>query len=111
MEGNEVFKKAVKGMEKCIDEALAKAGLKYSDVSLFIPHQANLRIIESIAKRMGLNSEKVFVNLHKYGNTSAASIPIALDEANKAGRIKKDDVILLVAFGAGMTMGAAVIKW
>ncbi len=111
MEGNDIFKKAVKGMEKCIDAALEKAGLAYGDVSLFLPHQANLRIIESIAKRMGLNSERVFVNLHKYGNTSAASIPIALDEASKAGRIKKGDVILLVAFGAGMTMGAAVIKW
>jgi len=111
MGGNEVFKKAVKGMEKCVDEALKKAGLKYSDVSLFIPHQANLRIIDSLAKRMELPSEKVFVNLDKYGNTSSASIPIAMDEARRNGRIKKGDVVLIVAFGAGLTMGAAVIKW
>ena len=111
MEGNEVFKNAVKGMEKCIDKALEKANLEYQDVSLFIPHQANLRIIESIAKRMKLPAEKVFINLEKYGNTSAASIPIALDEANKSGRIKKGDIVLVVAFGAGLTMGAAIIKW
>jgi 3-oxoacyl-[acyl-carrier-protein] synthase-3 len=111
MEGNEVFKNAVRGMECSIDEALRKAGLKYEDVSLFIPHQANIRIIESIARRMKLPPEKVFLNLDKYGNTSSASIPIALDEAKKNNKIKKNDVVLIVAFGAGLTMAASVIKW
>jgi len=111
MEGNEVFKNAVKGMERAIDAALHKAGLKYEDVSLVIPHQANIRIIESIAKRMKLPPEKVFINLDKYGNTSAASIPIAMTEAYAAGRLKKGDILVITAFGAGLTMGAAVIKW
>ena len=111
MEGNELFKHAVLGMEKSVDEALKRANLKYEDISLFIPHQANIRIIQSLAKRMKLPEEKVFINLQKYGNTSAASIPIALDEAVKAGKIKRGDVILVVAFGAGLTMAASVIKW
>ena len=111
MEGNEIFKNAVKGMERAIDTALEKAGLKYEDVSLVIPHQANIRIIESIAKRMKLPAEKVFINLEKYGNTSAASIPIAITEAYAAGRLKKGDILVITAFGAGLTMGAAVIKW
>ena len=93
MGGNEVFKKAVIGMEKCADEAMKKANLKYSDISIFIQHQANIRIIDALAKRMELPAEKVVVNLEKYGNTSAASIPIALDEAVKNGRIKKGDVV------------------
>ncbi|MFH1074036.1 MAG: 3-oxoacyl-[acyl-carrier-protein] synthase III C-terminal domain-containing protein, partial [Candidatus Firestonebacteria bacterium] len=111
MEGNEVFKNAVKGMERAIDKALEKVGLKYEDVSLVIPHQANIRIIESIAKRMKLPSEKVFINLDKYGNTSSASIPIAITEAYAAGRLKKGDILVITAFGAGLTMGAAVIRW
>jgi 3-oxoacyl-[acyl-carrier-protein] synthase-3 len=111
MEGNEVFKNAVKGMERGIDTTLEKVGLKYEDVSLVIPHQANIRIIESIAKRMKLPPEKVFINLEKYGNTSAASIPIAMSEAYAAGRLKKGDILVITAFGAGLTMGAAVIKW
>ena len=111
MEGNEVFKNAVKGMERAIDTALLKAGLKYEDVSLVIPHQANIRIIESIAKRMKLPPEKVFINLEKYGNTSSASIPIAMSEAYASGRLKKGDILVITAFGAGLTMGAAVIKW
>jgi len=111
MEGNEVFKNAVKGMERAIDTALLKVGLKYEDVSLVIPHQANIRIIESIAKRMKLPPEKVFINLEKYGNTSSASIPIAMTEAYAAGRLKKGDILVITAFGAGLTMGAAVIKW
>jgi len=111
MEGNEVFKNAVKGMERAIDTALLKVGLKYEDVSLVIPHQANIRIIESISKRMKLPPEKVFINLEKYGNTSSASIPIAMTEAYAAGRLKKGDILVITAFGAGLTMGAAVIKW
>ncbi len=111
MEGNEVFKNAVKGMERAIDAALNKAGLKYEDVSLVIPHQANIRIIESIAKRMKLPPEKVFINLDKYGNTSSASIPIAMTEAYASGKLKKGDILVITAFGAGFTMGAAVIRW
>jgi 3-oxoacyl-[acyl-carrier-protein] synthase-3 len=111
MEGNEVYKNAVRGMEKSVDEALKKANLSYKDISLFVPHQANIRIIQSLAKRMGLPMEKVFLNLQKYGNTSAASIPLALDEAVKEKRIKSGDVILVVAFGAGLTMSASVIEW
>lgn len=111
MEGNEIFKNAVKGMERAIDAALAKAGLKYEDVSLVIPHQANIRIIESIAKRMKLPAEKVFINLDKYGNTSSASIPIAISEAYTAGRLKKGDILVITAFGGGLTMGASVIRW
>jgi len=111
MEGNEVFKFAIRGMEKSIDEALKKANLTYEDVTLFIPHQANIRIIDSLTKRMGLPKDRVFTNLDKYGNTSAASIPIALDEAIKSGRVKSGDIILMSSFGSGFTMGAAVIRW
>jgi len=78
---------------------------------LLVPHQANDRIIQAIAKRLNLSSEKVFVNIHKYGNTSSASVPIALDEANRQGRIKENDLVLLDAFGSGFTWGSALIKW
>ncbi len=81
------------------------------DLALLIPHQANRRIIEATGKRIGLPEDKIFVNLHKYGNTSAASIPIALDEANRSGRIKPDDLVLLAAFGGGFTYGSALLKW
>lgn len=111
MEGNEVFKNAIRYMGKSIDAAIKKAGLSYSDISLFIPHQANIRIIESLAKRMALPKDKVFLNLQKYGNTSAASIPLALDEAEKEGRIKSSDIVLIVAFGAGFTTAASIIRW
>lgn len=111
MEGNEVFKCAIRGMEKSIDGALKKANLTYKDVSLFIPHQANMRIIESLTKRMELPKDKVFINLDKYGNTSAASIPIALNESLKTGRVKSGDIILIVSFGSGFTMAASVMRW
>ncbi|MFH1825583.1 MAG: beta-ketoacyl-ACP synthase III [Candidatus Firestonebacteria bacterium] len=111
MEGNEVFKYAVRGMEKSIDGALKKANLTYKDISLFIPHQANMRIIESLARRMELPKDKVFINLEKYGNTSSASIPLALDEALKTGKIKSKDTILIVSFGSGLTMAAGIIRW
>jgi 3-oxoacyl-[acyl-carrier-protein] synthase-3 len=87
------------------------AGLSAKDVSLVIPHQANARIIGAIADRLGLPEEKVFMNLDKYGNTSAATIPVALDEARRAGRIKKGDVVLLVAFGGGFTWASSVVRW
>jgi 3-oxoacyl-[acyl-carrier-protein] synthase-3 len=92
-------------------EALGKCGLSPEDVDLFIPHQANIRIIESAARRLGLPPEKVFVNVEKYGNTSAASIPIAIDEAARSGRLKKGDIVVVVGFGAGLTWAAAVLRW
>lgn len=111
MDGNEVYKFAVKIMPYAVEKVLGKVGLTSSDIDFFIPHQANVRIIESAAKRLKIPMEKVFVNLHKYGNTSAASIPIALDEAVSEGRIKKGDKVVLVGFGGGLTWASAVIKW
>ncbi|MSN25662.1 MAG: beta-ketoacyl-ACP synthase III [Geobacter sp.] len=111
MEGNEVYKHAVRAMEEAAMAALYSNGLTPSDISLLIPHQANRRIIDAIAKRLDLDFDKVFVNLHRYGNTSSASIPIALDEANRQGLIKTGDMILLDAFGGGFTYGSALIRW
>lgn len=111
MQGNEVFKLAVRGMEEAALEALAANKLATTDIDLFIPHQANRRIIDAIGKRLGLGEEQLFTNLQNYGNTSSASIPIALDEVNRSGRIKEGDIILLDAFGAGLTWGAALIRW
>ena len=111
MNGREVYKFAVQIMGEVSAEALEACELSASDVSLFIPHQANIRIIESAAKRLGLPPEKVFVNLDRYGNTSAASIPLALDEAVKAGRVNRGDIVVTVGFGAGLTWAANVIQW
>ncbi len=111
MQGNEVFKLAVRAMEEVAQEALAANGLTTTDIDLFISHQANRRIIDAIGKRLGLAEEQVFVNLERYGNTSSASIPIALDEANRAGRIKGDDIVLFDAFGGGLTWGATLLRW
>jgi 3-oxoacyl-[acyl-carrier-protein] synthase-3 len=111
MEGNDVFKHAVRGMEEAACAALTANGLATSDISLFIPHQANRRIIDSIAKRLGLAEDKVYINLHNYGNTSSASIPISLDEANRAGCIKPGDLVLLDAFGGGFTYGSVLMRW
>lgn len=111
MNGQEVYRFAVRIMGDSAVEALEKAGLKNEDISLFIPHQANLRIISSIADRLGLDHEKIFIDIDKYGNTSAASIPIALCEAVEAGRVKPGDNILFVAFGAGLTSAASIVKW
>jgi 3-oxoacyl-[acyl-carrier-protein] synthase-3 len=111
MEGNEVFKHAVRAMEEAAQAALDANGITSSDLTLFIPHQANRRIIDAIAKRLDLDSGRVFVNLHRYGNTSSASIPIALDEANRQGRLKSGDLLLLDAFGGGFTYGSALIRW
>ncbi|MBU1026723.1 MAG: ketoacyl-ACP synthase III [Candidatus Margulisbacteria bacterium] len=111
MDGKEVFKFAVRVLEESIAEVLKKANIELKDVNLFIPHQANIRIIDHVAKKMGLPKEKVYVNLQKYGNTSAASIPLALDEALADGKIKNNDIIVLSGFGAGLTCGANVIKW
>ena len=111
MKGSEVFKHAVRSMEEVAREALAANNLTGADLDLFIPHQANIRIIEAIANRLGVPMDKVFVNIDRYGNTSAATIPIALDEAVRGGRIKKNDLVLLDAFGGGFTWGAALIRW
>jgi 3-oxoacyl-[acyl-carrier-protein] synthase-3 len=111
MHGNEVFKYAVRAMAEVALEALAANGLTSEDISLFIPHQANQRIVDSVGKRLSLSSDQVFVNLERYGNTSAASIPIALDEAMRGGRIKEGDIVLLDAFGGGLTWGASLLRW
>lgn len=111
MNGKEVFKIAVRSMEEISRQALAEAGIEASEVSLVIPHQANRRIIVALAERLGVPMEKVMVNLDKYGNTSAASVPVALDEAKRMGRIKPGDIVLLNAFGAGFAWGAAVVKF
>lgn len=111
MEGREVFKLAVHKMLSAVENALALAGKKESELALLIPHQANLRIIEAIAERVKLPREKIFVNLQKYGNMSAATTIVALDEARRGGRIGPGDLVELVAFGAGLTWGAAVIQF
>ena len=111
MAGKEVFRYAVRVMEEEAVQIVKKAGLDLSEIDLLIPHQANLRIIEHAAKKLKLPMEKVVVNLDKYGNTSAASIPMGLDEAVKSGRVKAGDNIVMVAFGAGLTSGAVVLKW
>jgi len=111
MNGKEVFKIAVRSMEDISRQALEEAGVTVDDLSLVIPHQANRRIIVALAERLGVPMEKVVVNLDKYGNTSAASVPVALDEARRQGRIKPGDIVLLNAFGAGFAWGAAVVKF
>ena len=111
MLGKEVFKHAVTRMKNSANCVIEKAGLKPEDITLVIPHQANLRIIDAIASRLDVDNEKVFVNLHKYGNTSAAAIAIALDEAHRSGKIQRGDHIIMVAFGAGLTWAAAAIEW
>jgi len=111
MRGNETFRIAIPEMIKSVKRGLERCGLKIEDVALLIPHQANIRIIKALAKRLSLPADKVFVNIDKCANTSAATVAIALDEANRQGRIKKGDIIELVAFGAGFTWGSCVIKW
>lgn len=111
MEGNEVFKFAVRVMGEAAAKALADAGLQESDVDWLIPHQANMRIIQSAAKRLKMPMEKVIVNLDKYGNTSSASIPLALEEGVRDGRIKPGDTLLLVGFGAGLTWASIALRW
>lgn len=111
MKGNETFKIAVRTLEAVALETLSANNIKASQLALLIPHQANIRIIQATAERLGLPMEKVFVNIDKYGNTSAASIPIALDEAFREGRIRNGDYVLLEAFGGGLTWASALIKW
>jgi 3-oxoacyl-[acyl-carrier-protein] synthase-3 len=111
MECTPVFKFAVKTMGKASLKVLKKAGVKKEEVSLLVPHQANTRIIDAAAKRLKLDDDQVYVNLPEYGNTSAASVPIALAEAKEKGLVKNGDKIVLVAFGAGLTWASAVIEW
>ena len=111
MKGNETFKLAVKGMTEAANAALEANDVSASDLALLVPHQANLRIIEATAQRLHLPMSKVFVNIERYGNTSGATIPIALDEAVREGRVAPGDLVLLDAFGAGFTWGAALIRW
>ncbi len=111
MNGQEVYKFAVRTVPKAILEALGEAGLTVSDIDLFILHQANIRIIESVAKRLKVPMEKFPTNLQECGNISAGSVPVLLDEINRAGRIKKGDKIVLAGFGGGLTWGAAVLEW
>ncbi len=111
MKGRELFKIAVRSMEEACREAIDEAGLNPRDIDLLIPHQANLRIIRSLAQKLGIPEEKAFINIEKYGNTSAASIPIALHEAIKEGRLRRGDNVLLTAMGGGLTWGAMVLKY
>ena len=111
MNGNEVFKVAVKTMERISIEILEKNGISPEEVDLMVPHQANMRILQAVAKRLKMPMEKVFVNLDRYGNTSAGTIPIALDEAVRSGRVNQGDTILMAAFGGGLTWASAVVKW
>lgn len=111
MRGNETFRVAVRSMAEVSREMLAKAGLAAEDVRWFIPHQANLRIIDAVRERLEVPEERVYVNVQEYGNTSAASIPIALDELNRNGKLEPDDVVLFTAFGSGLTWGAGAVRW
>jgi len=111
MQGREVFKIAVTRMKEAAEKVIERAGWHPADIACVIPHQANLRIIDAIADRLAVPNERVFVNLHKYGNTSAAAVAIALDEANRTGAFKRGDHIVLVVFGAGLTWAAAAIRW
>jgi len=111
MQGNQVFKHAVRVMCQSAVDVIEKSGLTADDISLIVPHQANNRIIEALAQRLGVGLERFKINLDRYGNTSAASIPIALDEAYRNGRIKPGNNILMVAFGGGLTWASALIRW
>lgn len=111
MEGKETFKNAVQAMQTAAEEALRRCEINISQIKCIIPHQANRRIIDAVGDRLGAKPEQLFVNVNKFGNTSAASVAIALDEAVSSGRVQHGDLILLVVFGAGLTWGAAVIEW
>jgi 3-oxoacyl-[acyl-carrier-protein] synthase-3 len=111
MAGREVFKHAVTNMTRIIDELLARNGVTPAQIALVVPHQANLRIVEAIREKLGLPESKIFLNLEKYGNTSAASVGIALDEAAQQGRLNRGDLLVMVAFGAGFTWGASLVRW
>jgi 3-oxoacyl-[acyl-carrier-protein] synthase-3 len=111
MEGKETFKNAVQAMQTAAEEALRRCEIDITRIKCIIPHQANRRIIDAVGDRLGAKPEQLYINLHRYGNTSAASVAIALDEAVATGRVQKGDLVLLIVFGAGLTWGAAVIEW
>lgn len=110
MSGKEVFKHAVRTMSEATLQVLQKCGLTFDDIQMVIPHQANIRIIQAIGERLGLPVEKVFINVEKYGNMSSATVPVALDQAIRSGRVKRGDRVVLVAFGGGFTWGATVLE-
>ena len=111
MNGREVFKFAVRIMGEASTRVVDKAGLQSDDIDMFIPHQANIRIMESARERLGIEREKMSVSVNRFGNTSAASIPLSISQELENGRIKDDDTLVLVGFGGGLTWGAMVIKW
>jgi 3-oxoacyl-[acyl-carrier-protein] synthase-3 len=111
MEGKETFKNAVQAMQTAAEEAMRRCEIDITRIKCIIPHQANRRIIDAVCERIGGKPEQLFINLHKYGNTSAASVAIALDEAVQSGNLQRGDLILMIVFGAGLTWGAAVIEW
>jgi 3-oxoacyl-[acyl-carrier-protein] synthase-3 len=111
MRGNELFKVAVKSMARACRETLGEAGCDAAEVDLVIPHQANLRIIQTLAGLLKVPMDKVYLNIHKYGNTSAGTIPLALDEAVREGRVQPGSLVLLPVFGGGLTWGAVLLRW
>jgi 3-oxoacyl-[acyl-carrier-protein] synthase-3 len=111
MKGNETFKVAVKTLEDSAREALSANNLSMEDLDLYVPHQANARIISAVAARLGLPMEKVVLNMDRYGNTSAASIPLALDEAVRAGRVGEGSLVMMAAFGSGLTWASSLVRW
>jgi 3-oxoacyl-[acyl-carrier-protein] synthase-3 len=111
MNGREVFRHAVTRMPQSVQEVLDEAGLTIDDVNLLIPHQANLRISQMVQKKLGLSDDRVYNNIMRYGNTTAATIPIALSEALDEGKIERGDLIAFTAFGSGFTWGGALIRW
>ncbi len=111
MDGRNVFRQAVTAMSQAAAEVVSRAGLSVNDIALCVPHQANLRIVDAVARNLGLSGERVFTNLDRYGNTSSASIPIALSEASDQGRLKPGDHLLMLAFGGGLAWGAMVVEW
>ena len=111
MKGNELFKRAIKIMVQAVDRTLKMGNLTYEDLDFFIPHQANIRIIQAVTKRINLPMEKVYINLHECGNMSAASIAVALDQALDEGKINKGDKVLLTSFGGGLTWASIIMEW
>ena len=111
MQGRDVFKYAVRAMAQAVTELLASEGVSIDEISIMIPHQANIRILKSLAERLGVPFEKMYVIVQKYGNTSAASVPITIDEANRAGRLQRGDLVLFCVFGGGFTWGTTLMRW
>jgi 3-oxoacyl-[acyl-carrier-protein] synthase-3 len=111
MEGQEVFKRAVRAMSQAALNAMERGGVKADDIKYFLGHQANMRIIDAVQKRMGVTDDRVYRNIQHYGNTTSASIPLCIDELNEQGKLQKGDKLVLFAFGAGLTWGACYLIW